>query len=108
MPPLQIREPASRRRSSSRVSCCKDSRSCRSIAIGRETVLDGGSSTGKLLVMIEDVVEAARGGVRIAGPAIGDGQPLTGRGKGRVAQTDQLFAGTLDNIGKSLRYGPPL
>ena len=131
-----------------------------------ETVLAGGSSTGKLLVMIEGAVEVARGGVRIAEIAepgavfgelallldqphsadvrtlapstfyVADGRtilqvdPVTAlyvavvlaqrlatvnrhlvEVRGRMAETDQprrLFDETLDNIGHTLRYGPPL
>ena len=131
-----------------------------------ETVLAGGSSTGKLLVMTEGAVEVARGGVRIAeiaepGAVFGElavllGQPHSadvrtlapstfrvadGRAilrddpvialyvavvlaqrlatlnrylvevRGRMAQSDQprgFFDETLDNIGRTLRSGPPL
>jgi CRP/FNR family transcriptional regulator, cyclic AMP receptor protein len=131
-----------------------------------ETILAGGSSTGKLLVMIEGAVEVARGGVRIAEIAesgavfgelavlldqphsadvralapstfyVADGRtilrvdPITAlyvavvlaqrlatvnrhlvEVRGRMVQTDQprrLFDETLDNIGRTLRYGPPL
>lgn len=131
-----------------------------------ELVLAGGSSTGKLLVMIEGAVEVVRGGVRIAEIAepgavfgelavlldqphsadvrtlapstfyVADGRtilrvdPITAlyvavvlaqrlatvnrylvEVRGRMAQTHQprrLFDETLDNIGRTLRYGPPL
>ena len=131
-----------------------------------ETVLAGGTVTGKLLVMIEGAVEVARDGVRIAeinepGAVFGElavllDQPHSadvrtlapsafyvadGRTilridptlalyvavvlaqrlatvnrhlvevRRRMAQTDQprrLFDETLENIGRTLRYGPPL
>jgi CRP/FNR family transcriptional regulator, cyclic AMP receptor protein len=131
-----------------------------------ETVLAGGSLTGKLLVMIEGRVEVARNGVRIAeidqpGAVFGElaillDQPHSadvralapsafhvadGRAilktdptvalyvalvlaqrlgtvnrqlieaRQKMTQADQprrLFEETLDNIGRTLRYGPPL
>jgi CRP-like cAMP-binding protein len=131
-----------------------------------ETVLARGTSTGKLLVMIDGSVEVVREGTRIAeiaepGAVFGElglllDQPHTAdvrtlapstfyvadgrtilRGdptvtlyvaavlaqrlatvnrylvevRTRMAQTDQprrLFEDTLDNIGRTLRYGPPL
>jgi CRP/FNR family transcriptional regulator, cyclic AMP receptor protein len=131
-----------------------------------ETVLARGSSTGKLLVMIEGAVEVVRGGARIAeiaepGAVFGElavlldqphsadvrtlapstfhvtdartilqVDPVTAlyvavvlaqrlatvnrylvEVRRRMAQTDQprrLFDETLDNIGRTLRYGPPL
>jgi CRP/FNR family cyclic AMP-dependent transcriptional regulator len=131
-----------------------------------ETVLTGGTTTGKLLVMIEGVVEVVRDGRRIAEVAepgavfgelallldrphtadvralapstfhVADGrtilrvdstttlyvavvlaQRLTTVNRdlvevrARMAETDQprrLFEETLDNIGRTLRYGPPL
>jgi CRP/FNR family transcriptional regulator, cyclic AMP receptor protein len=131
-----------------------------------ETVLARGTTTGKLLVMIEGVVEVVRDGTRIAeidepGAVFGelalllhqphtadvralapstfhvmDGQtilrvdPVTTlyvaavlaqrltavnrylvEVRARMAQTDQprrLFEETLDHIGRTLRYGPPL
>jgi CRP-like cAMP-binding protein len=131
-----------------------------------ETVLARGTTTGKLLVMIEGVVEVVRDGTRIAEvaepgavfgelallldrPHTADVRALTpstfhvadGRAilrvdstttlyvavvlaqrlttvnrhlvevRARMAKTDQprrLFEETLDNIGRALRYGPPL
>jgi CRP/FNR family transcriptional regulator, cyclic AMP receptor protein len=131
-----------------------------------ETVLARGTATGKLLVMIEGVVEVVRDGTRIAeiaesGAVFGElalllDRPHTadvrtlapstfhvadGRAilrvdpsttlyvaavlaqrlaavnrylvevRPRMPQADQprrLFEETLDNIGRSLRYGPPL
>jgi CRP-like cAMP-binding protein len=131
-----------------------------------ETVLAGGTATGKLLVMIDGAVAVVRDGRRIAEIAepgavfgelallldqphsadvrtlapstfhVADGQTIL-RGdpttalylaavlaqrltavnrhlvevRARMAQTDQprrLFEETLDNIGRALRYGPPL
>jgi CRP-like cAMP-binding protein len=130
-----------------------------------ETVLAGGSSTGKLLVMIEGTVEVVRGDVRIAEIAepgavfgelailldqphsadvrtlvpssfyVADGRtilrvdPTTAlyvavvlaqrlatvnrylvevRGRMATDRPRRLFDETLDNIGRTLRYGPPL
>jgi CRP-like cAMP-binding protein len=131
-----------------------------------ETVLACGTTTGKLLVMIEGEVEVVRAGKRIAeiaepGAVFGElallldqrhsadvralapstfhvaegrtilrGDPTTTlyvaavlaqrlttvnrhlvEVKARMAQTEQprrLFEETLDNIGRALRYGPPL